>query len=343
MKQKILAICDLEETYAFKMAEYVVEKGNMPYIVHLFTSAEELCLFLEKNEIFILMLGENAADGLKNPALEWKIPYVFVLEEGNKGQAGEGLEACTYINKFQSPHKVLQMMLEKLSGTEKWTEIRRNPETEMKMIGVYSPVRRCLQTSFALAMGQLLAREHKVLYLNFECYSGFSKMFHKEFPADMMDFVYYFQCAKEKLSVRLPSIVQSVNGLDFIPPGQSCLDMQSISGDSWLELLETLEAISDYEYLILDLTDGMNGLFTLLSHCFKIYTITKDDKFALAKMHQYEQILQLNHMSEIADKTVKCRFPFFEKIQSDPNLMTHGELAQYVKAIIQEDLYGQTG
>lgn len=343
MKQKIFAICDLEETYAFRMAEYILEKGNMPYIVHLFTSAEELRAFLQNNEIFILMISENVMDGFQNPGLEWKIPHVFVLEERSGEKKEEQWEDCTYIYKFQSPDKIIHSILEKLSGLEDWTKTGYHRESNMKIIGVYSPVRRCLQTSFALAMGQLIAKEHKVLYLNFECYSGFSKMFHKEFPSDMMDVVYYFQCAKEKLSVRLPSMVQSVNGLDFIPPGQSFLDMQSISGEKWLELLETLETISDYEYLILDLTDGMNGLFALLSRCFKIYTITKDDSFAMAKMHQYEQILQLNNMSEIADKTVKCRFPFFEKIQSDPNLMTHGELAQYVKAIIQEDLYGQAG
>ena len=83
----------------------------------------------------------------------------------------------------------------------------------------------------------------------------------------------------------------------------------------------------------------MNGLFELLTHCFKIYTITKDDGFAMAKMKQYEQILQLNDLHDIAGKTVKCRFPFFEKLPSDLSLMTHGELAGYVKAIIQEDLY----
>lgn len=106
-----------------------------------------------------------------------------------------------------------------------------------------------------------------------------------------------------------------------------------------MELLGTIESIGDYEYLILDLTDGMNGLFELLAHCHRIYTITRDDGFAMAKMSQYEQILRMNERDDIAEKTVKCRFPLFEKLPSDLNLMTHGELARYVKAIIQEDLY----
>ena len=107
------------------------------------------------------------------------------------------------------------------------------------------------------------------------------------------------------------------------------------------EQWQEIEKISGYEYLILDLTDGMGGLFELLSYCFRIYTITKDDGFAMAKMNQYEQALQLNALNGIAEKTVKCRFPVFEKLPADFNLMTHGELAGYARAIIREDLYGK--
>lgn len=349
MKEKIFAVCDLEEDYAFRMAEYIMDKVSMPYELHLFTKTDELQPFLERQEISILMIGENALHQLKKKP---DIPNIFVLQEDKQElrqpdgwmTAQEPETEYRYINKYQSPEKIIQEMLEQVTELESWGEKKQAQGLNMKVVGIYSPVRRCLQTTFALTMGQLLSREHKVLYLNFECYSGFSRMLHREFPADMMDMVYYFNCAKEKLSTRLPSIVQNINGLDFIPPGETNLDMQRITGEKWVELLKTIGKISDYEYLILDLTDGMNGLFELLSHCYKIYTITKDDSFAMAKMNQYEKILQLNELNDIAERTVKCRFPFFEKIPSDLNLMTHGELAGYVKAIIKEDLYEkQTG
>lgn len=332
MKEKILAVCDLEEAYAFRMAEYIVEKVSIPYTMHLFTKTEELKIFLKQHAISILLIGERAVRQL---ASKPEIPHIFVLSEG-----GEKTEpSYHYIDKYQNPEQVIRIMVEHVTELQVWDRRERTQESQCKIIGVYSPVRRCLQTSFALTMGQLLAREHKTLYINLECYSGFSQMMRREFHEDMTDILYYFKCAKEKLSGRLSAVVQNINGLDFIPPEQAGFDVQSISGEKWLELLETLKTISDYEYVILDLTDGMNGLFELLTHCFKIYTITKDDGFAMAKMKQYEQILQLNDLHDIAGKTVKCRFPFFEKLPSDLSLMTHGELAGYVKAIIQEDLY----
>lgn len=341
MKEKIMAVCDLEEIYAFRMAEFITQKTSIPYTLHLFTKTEELGKFMEKHDISVLLIGEGAAKQLK---VRPEIQNIFVLWEGGERRDAE----YQYIDKYQKPEEIIREVAEHMTEPEGWNEAQVEGRTKrrlkLKMIGIYSPVRRCLQTSFAVTMGQLLAREHKTLYLNFECCSGFDRMLQREFQTDMMDVLYYFKCAREKLSIRLPSMIQNINGLDFIPPGQSGFDMQSITGEQWLELLRMIEKISDYEYLLLDLTDGMNGLFELLAHCCKIYTITKDDGFAMAKISQYEQILKMNELDEIADKTVKCRFPLFEKLPSDLNLMTHGELAGYVKAIIREDLYEkQTG
>lgn len=344
MKQKIFAVCDLEENYAFRMAEYIADKVSLPYTLHIFTKTDELQPFINRKEISVLLIGEGAVRELK---VKPDIPDIFVLKESDgvykkaDGPIEENKEETNfkYINKYQNPERIIGEMLEQITEPEGWHRSREAKGLKMKIVGVYSPVRRCLQTTFALTMGQLLAKEHKVLYMNFECFSGFGRLLQREFPADLMDMVYYFNCAREKLSTRLPSIVQNINGLDFIPPGESNLDMQGITGEKWLELLEVLENISDYEYLILDLTDGMNGLFELLSSCYRIYTITKDDRFAMAKMNQYEKILQLNELDDIAQKTVKCRFPHFEKLPDDLNLVTHGELAGYVKAIISGDLY----
>lgn len=332
MKQKILAVCDLEEMYAFRMAEYIVENGIIPYTLHLFTEPEELKRFLDRQEVGALLIGENALQKLPS---QLAASNVYVLEE----EGGIKKPEYYYINKFQSPDKIIKEMLENMAEKGEVFPVSVTQKGKMKVVGIYSPIKRCLQTSFALTMGQIIAREHKVLYMNFELFSGLEQMLKREFPADLMDLVYYFKCAREKLTLKLPSIIQNINGLDFIPPGQTGPDLQQISGDNWIELLQVLEQNGEYEYLILDLTDAMNGLFELLAHCDKIYTITRDDGFAMAKIDQYERILQRNELEHIVQKTVKCRFPFFQRLPADLNLLTHGELAGYVREIVQKDLY----
>lgn len=353
MKQKIFAICDMEEAYALRMAEYMLEKIRIPYAVHLFTKVEELERFLEQEEIEILLIAESALELLRMEYVRRQVAQMFVLQESDlreddgqdkDGQKRDGREndhAAMYISKFQSPERILSVLIESAKGLTDWSGAETQIQEDVKLIGIYSPVKRCLQTSFALTMGQILAREHKVLYFNFENYSGFGRMLGREFATDVSDVLYYFRCDQEKLALHLPAIIQNINGLDYIPPMQSQMQMWETEGAQWIELCRRIARIGQYDYIILDLDDGMNGLFDLLGACFRIYTITREDSFAVAKLSQYEQILKFHELEDIADKTVKCRFPIFKEVPVNLELMTHGELAGYVKAIIREDLYGK--
>lgn len=336
MKEKIMAICDREEGYAFRMAEYLLEKGKLPYTLHLFTAVEELEKFANREDIAVLLIAESAWRMLKEDYVRNQVAQMFILQEGETQMPAD---LCC-ISKYQSPEKVVQAVFDRIAEQDGWQGCLETTDMSAKMIGIYSPIKRCLQTSFALTLGQVLAKEHRTLYLNFEMYSGLGEILRREYQSDMMDLVYYFQSAREKLALRLPGIIQSAGGLDYIPPMQYALGIREVPGEQWLSLCSDIAAIGEYEYLILDLDDGMNGLFELLRHCHKIYTITREDSFAAAKLHQYEHMLLTNELNEIADKTVKCRFPIFKELTADMDMMTHGELANYVRAIVREDICG---
>lgn len=336
MSQKIMAICDIEEGYAFRMAEYILEKVRLPYALHLFTAASELEKFVGREEIEILLIAESALKLLRQEYIRQQVVQMFVLQESDHKEQ----EDLCYISKYQSPEKVVQIIMESVTDLADWDMEETAKEMAVKMIGIYSPVKRCLQTSFALSLGQTLAKEHKVLYLNLETYSGFERLFNKEFTTDIMDAMYYFQHVREKFPLRMPSVIQNTGGLDYIPPVQYSLGLKEVTGECWLEFCRDIGAIGQYEYIILDLDEGIEDLFQILRNCYRIYTITREDSFAQAKMEQYERILKFNGMDEIAQKTVKCRFPVFQEQTVNPEMMTHGELAAYVRSIVKEDIYG---
>lgn len=271
MREKIMAVCDTEEGYAFRMAEYLLEKVKLPYTVHLFTAVEELERFAGREEIEVLLIAESAWKLLKEEYVRKQVTQLFILQESETQTAAD---LCC-ISKYQSPEKVVQAILEGLAEEDGWKGCFETSDVAAKMIGIYSPIKRCLQTSFALTLGQLLAKEHKTLYLNFEMYSGLGEILRREYQTDMMDVVYYFQSARDKLALRLPSIIQSAGGLDYIPPMQYALGIREVPGEQWLTLCQDIAAIGEYEYLILDLDDGMEGLFELLKNCHRIYTITR--------------------------------------------------------------------
>lgn len=347
MTHKIMAICDTEEGYAFRMAEYLLEKVKLPYALHLFTAVEELEKFAGREEIEILLIAESAWRLIKEEYIRTQVAQMFILQESGEpvqtlipqGSGEAKREDLRCISKYQSPEIVVQEILNLIADGSGWKGCPEATDTAAKLIGIYSPIKRCLQTSFALSLGQLLAKEHKTMYLNFEMYSGLGELLRREYQTDMLDVMYYFQSAREKLALRLPSVIQNAGGLDYIPPMQYSLGIKEVPGEQWLALCRDIAAIGGYEYMILDLDDGIDGLFDLLKSCQKIYTITKEDPFAQAKLRQYERMLQQGELDEISEKTVKCRFPIFQELPGSLDMMTHGELAGYVKSIIKEDIY----
>ncbi|NLL75851.1 MAG: hypothetical protein GX235_01180 [Clostridiales bacterium] len=336
MNNKIMAICDKEEKYLYRIIECFEAREFLPFTIYAFTGAEELIKFSVTKEIELLLIAENSYE---NEIKKLPIAQIMILNESGR-EVGEGIKN---INKYQSGQEILRDIMDSYAGEAGYFLRKRQAGSHMKIIGNYTPVRRCLQTTFALTMGQILAKEYKVLYLNFESYSGLSYLMNRDFNVDITDVIYLLNCEKEKLTYRLAGMVQSINGMDFIPPVVSYKDLCSVTGEQWLHLFQEIERASAYDYLVLDLSEQMHGLFDILRQCFRVYTITREDSFAAAKMKQYEAMLRMTDYQDVASKIRKWNLPVFHRLPCGLEQLTHGELAGYVRKIVEEDIYGKTG
>ena len=84
-----------------------------------------------------------------------------------------------------------------------------------EIYAVYSPLGRCLKTSFALTLGQILAKERAVLYLNLEEYSGFEEMLGKGFAQNLSDLLYFVRQENGNLIYKMNSMVQTIKQSGF--------------------------------------------------------------------------------------------------------------------------------
>lgn len=330
MKELIVAVCDINENYGMCMGTELGKKLQSPYLVHTFTKSSEVLRFVEEHEIYCLIISQCLLSQIKDVE---KITDIIVLQEQEEINQG-----YFYVDKYQKSTIVLQQIVSHLYEMEnEYVEISQRKK-HWKVIGIYSPIRRCLQTTFALTLGQKIAEEHKVLYMNFENFSGFSGGLKQDYEEDITDLLYYMECEPEKVKKKLPSIVHKINGLDYIPPALSYFDTYEQSGARWIQLFQQIEKYSDYEYLILDLTDTAQGLLAILQYCSRIYTIIKNDHMAIHKLKQYEAWLEMHEQKTILEKTQKFMFPEFKELPIDFYYLTNSELAKYAKAVIQEDL-----
>jgi hypothetical protein len=247
-----------------------------------------------------------------------------------------------YVDKYQEAEEVLKYLLGiYMDYTE--TQFVRLPTLPMRpgkgktiFIGNYSPVRRCMQTSFAITMSQILAQEHSVLYLNFEHYAGVSELLPDMRMLDMADLLYFLNAQEDKFRLRMRTIIRRKGGLDYIPPMKAGQNLLSVTAEEWLGLLRKIQELGEYEYVILDLNESMQGLFEILRLCTKVYTLTRDDRIARGKLLQYEQVLSLYDYTDILDKTKQFSLPHIRRLPEELEQLTKGELADLVKGLLKE-------
>ena len=213
-------------------------------------------------------------------------------------------------------------------------------KTETKLIGFYSPVKRCLQTSFALTMGQLLADKYKVLYLNMEGCSGLSGRLAPGEGGELTELIYYAHNLSGKLLYRMESLIRRVGELEYVPPVLSAEDLSLVSGNEWRELLSQIGGKCSYDYILLDLSDQIRGLRELLKQCSIVYTLVEDHPIDGIKIREYEADLRASGYGEVLDKTRQCRLPWLEQLPVEAKLLPCTKLGDYVQERIREDMHG---
>lgn len=101
------------------------------------------------------------------------------------------------VYKYQSCETVLKEVMGFYTGKNPESTANRVRNGNLQIIGLFTPVHRCLQTTFAMTLGEVLAKQYKVLYLNFESFSGLERRLNREFMADMSDLIYYISNARK--------------------------------------------------------------------------------------------------------------------------------------------------
>lgn len=322
-KEKVIAICDSDLSYAGRLVEYLRREAAFPYDLRLYTGTDRLIEDAESREAVLVVIAQSQYDG---GVAEAGFKNILLLNESDVI-----LEEPENISKYQSISNIAACIRKKCAPEEEPIVTSLRHGRPMIRIGVYTPVTRCLQTTFTMTLGQILAKDHKVLYMNFEAFSGLEKMLSKEFRGSVSDLIYYNECAREKLAGQLEMMREEVGGLHFLPPMKSYIELHAIRKDQWSSLIRTIEKVTEYEYLLMDLTEHTDGLLDLLRTCDKVYTIVRDDTFSRARYFQYEDLLRRMNYEDVRMRTEHWKLPVFRELPARIEDLTRGELAAYIR------------
>ena len=282
---KIMAVYDVDASYAQRFADVVNQKEKAPFTVVPFTSLEALKRYAEHHPIEILLVSSGVPS---KTAEEVGAKAVVALVEGEVVPVSEEHPS---VYKYQSTDSVIREVM--AYYCEKPQPLLVAVGKRAKVIGIYSPVSRCLKTSLALTMGQQLAREGKVLYIGFEPFAGFTALLEGECRADLSDVLYFFR--QEDFGVmRLRSLVYTWKDMDYIPPVKYPEDLEQLTGEEAALLVEQIAVECGYGYLIVDMGQTICSILPVLDNCDVIFMPVKEDCVSAAKLEEFEKYLQVS-------------------------------------------------
>lgn len=338
MKKQKFAILDMEEAYACNLMEYLSERQSVPFETLVFGSVKSLQAYTQQNTLDLLLVS---AKMMCDDIRQMNIRKIMVLSEG---ELQREYSDCPMVYKYQSSESLVAEVMSYYAHQE-LPQPGFALKREVNICGVYSPVSRCGKTCFALTLGQILARQKSVLYINLEDYSGFASLLERETSSDISDVMYFLRQNRGSVVLKLNSVMQKLGSMDYLPPAPCSQDLREISLSEWIQLLNELVSFSSYETIILDIGQPVGEVFSLLSQCSVIYMPVCTDIVSRAKILQYENLLREMDFGEILEKTRKLVLPFCTPMMQGEYFLeqlTDGQMGDYVKELLkQEEVYGE--
>lgn len=315
MKEKILVICDPEIRYGNSLAENICAREELAVKVYVCSKLEKVFRFFGQKQIHVFVVDESFPYGERQSV---EAESVFVLSKGKVKDLGE--EECE-IYKYRCAKEIIREIFEKYLEKNPGNMMRAIRKETTKLVAVYSPIHRSGKTRFAIALGKEYGRKERVLYLNLEEYPGFTEW--NEEGMDLGDMLYYIRQGNGNLGIRLASAVRQMENLDYLPPISFPPDLKEVSFEEWEMLLLQIMENSAYERIILDMGEGVQGLFRVLQMCDRVYMPILEDDVSKRKLACYERMIEELQLEHLALNTYQFVLP--------------EDVEEYVKARVKEE------
>ncbi len=295
MNSKNLVICDQDVEYASRLADYLGSRKELSMEVKVCSSIDQAEAVCKEMAVDILLLDEGFACGGSLSGISRIIRLSAAPES-----------VSDTIFRYQSGYDIYTRLIEILTedGMGEFWNIRKKEKG--KLIGVYSPVHRTGQTAFALDKGLELAETANVLYMNLEFYAGIGVYFPEESKRNLSMLLYYAKQKTGNPGLLITTLVKHIRGLDYIPPVLFPEELKTVTVSEWIWLFGEILNHSIYDVLILDLGDCIQGLCEILRCCDMVYMPTADDRLAVSKLYQYEEVLCRQGYGEVWERMIRC-------------------------------------
>lgn len=290
MKKIQIALYD-KEGYMSCLVGYLCRKGRGMLETRLFSSLDMLVTCAEAGKIDVLLAGEEVVEEICG--LEGKVAKIMLLSEGNEVKEGTGYYL---LFKYQSAQEIVKEVLEQIAEDDTIAFTKTFPsKRRVSFVGVYAPFGGSGVTEYALSLAGRLAEKEKVLYVSFEQFHSLDFLQNTGKDAvsyrGMSEVIFYLKQRKEKLALKLETVVVSKERTDYIFAVEDYRDLYSLNSEDIRHFLEVLSQQADYETIIFDIGCLSEAMLYLMEHCDSLYMPQAETKQQKSKEAAFWRLL----------------------------------------------------
>ncbi len=301
MTERNLVICDEEFQYANRLAKNIETRDELAIKVFVCTKFEHVLSLIKEKRIHLLVIDEAFSYERRKEILA---SQTFVLCKDFAKDLGEDEKM---IRKYQCSDEIIRDIFESYMEKTKENIIRTMRKEAPKIVAIYSPIHRVGKTTFALSLGKEYAKQKKTLFISLEEYAGFEGSLEE--GLNLGDLIYYLKQGNGNVGVRLQSAVKKSADLDVLLPILVPDDLKEITIQEWKQLLNQIVENSFYEFIILDIGEGVQHLFQIMELCDRIYMPILYDEISQRKLQRYEKVLSRLNLEHIRQITYQFVMP----------------------------------
>ena len=174
-------------------------------------------------------------------------------------------------------------------------------ETNYKLISFYSPFRNSLEDS-AFRFASKVAKWGKTVYINLQPFSYLEEFKDHTIRKDVVDLIYQANMEDNLFVLEYPKNVLQRDELEVIAPVYNPVNMLEVSREQIERFIKIISANFKYEYIVLALSNSVQGLFELLENSDRIFSVKSDTVREKEIYNHFTAIIDDKHQGGIEER-----------------------------------------
>ncbi len=284
-----MGLFDMDPEYRACLMRGLMNKDLPPLSLVEFTKLDSILVFAREKGLELLIISDLA---LTREVLEADIKGIILLTDvpvqEDVHRSEDRLLGCIF--KYQPVGQIAQELLSQYRQASFAAPVLgRCPQVlQTSVYGIYSPVKRCLKSSFSIALAQIMGERRPTLLVSFEEYSALPAMLDiLEAPSapNLSDALYYY--LQNTLSEHQSELIAASHSFDFISPVKNPDDLEGLAPEDVIGFIQYFVRECRYSCLVIDFGDRISGINRILPCCSRVFMPVKADWISEKKKKQY--------------------------------------------------------